>query len=268
MKFKPVLLVVFILGISSCKNESKEDNLKSNPNASGLKTEKKTVLEDSLKKDSVAVDSSKSSLAEDRKLLADFFIKNDKKPQFFLINNQKDTTIICAEKTKITIKANSFVFLKTGKEATGKIKISVKEYYAISDMILGGLSTTSNGKLLETGGMLDISATANGEKCDLKKGTNIEIAFPQKIARDKMRLFYGNWQKDQINWIVDKSSFDLSETFENVDEMPVYIGGKDAFYKFIGNNYRRPDEEISGKIYATFVVNKEGNVTDVKIKKV
>ncbi|WPO77529.1 energy transducer TonB [Flavobacterium sp. KACC 22761] len=28
-----------------------------------------------------------------------------------------------------------------------------------------------------------------------------------------------------------------------------------------------PDEEISGKIYATFVVNKEGNVTDVKIKK-
>jgi len=47
-------------------------------------------------------------------------------------------------------------------------------------MILGGLSTTSNGKLLETGGMLYISATTNGEKCDLKKGKNIEIAFPKK----------------------------------------------------------------------------------------
>ncbi|KAF2508620.1 hypothetical protein EYY60_15955 [Flavobacterium zhairuonense] len=267
MKFKLVLLVAFILGISSCKNESKEDNLKSNPNASGLKTEKKTILEDSLKKDSAAVDSSKSNLAEDRKLLADFFIKNDKKPQFFLINNLKDTTIVCAEKTKITFKANSLVLLKSGKEATGKIKISVKEYYAISDMILDGLSTTSNGKIIETNGMLHIVATANEEKCGLKKGKNIEIAFPQKGNKEGMQLFYGNWQKDQINWIVDKNSVDLAQTFSDVDEKPVYIGGNDALYKFIGKNYRLPEEEISGKIYASFVVNKEGNVTNIKIIK-
>ncbi|WPO77530.1 hypothetical protein [Flavobacterium sp. KACC 22761] len=238
MKFKLALIIVFVIGISSCKNETKEENLKSNPDSSGIKLEKDTILNDDLKTDTAVISSPKNNVAENKKLLSDFFIKNDKKPQFFLINNQKDTTILCAEKTKITIKANSFVLLKTGKEATAKIKISVKEYYSISDMILGGLSTTSNGKLLETGGMLHIAATANGEKCDLRKGKNMEIAFPKKGNKDGMQLFNGIWQKNQINWIVDKSSFDLSETFENVDEMPVYIGGKDAFYKFIGNNYR------------------------------
>ncbi|WP_426485678.1 energy transducer TonB [Flavobacterium sp. 2] len=267
MKFKLVLIIAFVIGISSCKNEAKENNLKSNPDNSGIKPEKETTLNDTLKTDSAVISSSKNNEAENKKLLSDFFIKNDKKPQFFLINNQKDTTIVCAEKTKITIKANSFVSVKTGNEATGKIKISVKEYYSISDMILGGLSTTSNGKLLETGGMLYISATTNGEKCDLKKGKNIEIAFPKKNNKDGMQLFNGNWKKDQINWIVNKNSVDLAQTFTNVDERPVYIGGNEALYKFIGNNYRNSDEEISGKIYASFVVNREGNVTNIKITK-
>ncbi|TDP00167.1 energy transducer TonB [Flavobacterium sp. 245] len=263
MKLKLVLITAFILSISSCKNETKEDNLKSEP----LKTEKETILEDTIKSDSATINPSKNNLVENQKLLLDFFTKNDKKPQFFLINNQKDTTIVCAEKTKITIKSNSFVSLKTGNEVTGKIKIAVKEYYSISDMILGGLSTTSNGKLLETGGMLHITATSNNEKCDLKKGKNIEIAFPKKSNKDGMQLFNGNWQKDQINWTVDKNSVDLAQTFTNVDERPVYIGGNDALYKFIGNNYRNSDEEISGKIYASFVVNREGNVTNIKITK-
>ncbi len=263
MKLKIVLITAFALGLFSCKNETKEDNPKLGP----LKSEKETVLEDTIKTDSAIVSSSKNNVVENQKLLHDFFVKNDKNPQFFFINNQKDTTIVCAEKTKITIKANSFVSLKTGNEVTGKIKIAVKEYYSISDIILGGLSTTSNGKLLETGGMLYITATSNNEKCDLKKGKNIEIAFPKKGNKDGMQLFNGNWQKEQINWTVDKNSFDLAQIFTNVDERPVYIGGNDALYKFIGNNYRTPDEEISGKIYASFVVNKEGNVTNIKITK-
>ncbi|MTH14472.1 energy transducer TonB [Flavobacterium sp. LC2016-01] len=263
MKLKLVLITAFVLSISSCKNETKEGNTKSG----SQKPEKETILNDTLKTDSATVSSSKNNVTENQKLLLDFFIKNDKKPQFFLINNQKDTTIICAEKTKITIKANSFVSIKTGNEASGKIKISVKEYYSISDIILGGLSTTSNGKLLETGGMLHITATSNNEKCDLKKGKNIEIAFPKKSNKDGMQLFNGNWKKDQINWTVDKKSVDLAQTFTNVDERPVYIGGNEALYKFIGNNYRNSDEEISGKIYASFVVNREGNVTNIKITK-
>ncbi|WP_035648392.1 hypothetical protein [Flavobacterium sp. ASV13] len=126
MKFKLVLIIVFVIGISSCKNEAKENNLKSNPDNSGIKPEKETTLNDTLKTDSAVTGSSKNNEAENKKLLSDFFIKNDKKPQFFLINNQKDTTIVCAEKTKITIKANSFVSVKTGMKQQEKSKYRLK----------------------------------------------------------------------------------------------------------------------------------------------
>lgn len=263
MKFKLIVLTLFIFTVFSCKNETKENNTFSTPSKSNTETS----LSDSIKSDSVIVKTSANNLTENKKLLLDFFIKNDKKPQFFLINNQKDTTIICAEKTKITITANSFVSVKTGSEIKGKIKISVKEYYTIADIILGRLSTTSNGNLLETGGMLDINAIANEEKCDLKKGKTIALSFPKKSNKDEMQLFNGIWNKDEINWIVDKNSVDLNKIFIDVDEKPVYKGGNEALYKFIGRNYRIPDDEISGKIYTSFVVDKEGNVTNIKIKK-
>lgn len=263
MKLKFLPITVFALSVFSCKNETKEDPLKSEPS----KVEKEMFLEDSIKTDSTMVNVPQTDRTADKKLLEDFFIKNDKHPQFFTINNLRDTTIICAEKTKITIKANSFVSAQSGNPVSGKIKISVKEYYTISDIILGRLSTTSDGKLLETGGMLNIAATSNQEKCDLKKGKSIEIGFPRKKEKEGMQLFYGKWKNDEMNWTVDKASIDLNKVFTKVDELPEYPGGSKKLYKFVGSNYRTPEEDISGKIYTSFVVNKQGNVTDVKIVK-
>lgn len=261
MKLKLMSIFVFIFILISCKNENKETT----PVAKPVKSGTNTSLSDSIKSDSVDVVSSSDDLAENRKLLLDFYIKNNKKPQFFLINNTKDTTIVCAEKTRIKIEANSFTFVKTGKNAGGKIKISVKEYYNISDIILGRLSTTSNGKLLETGGMLDISATSIEEKCELKK--EIQIEFPRKKEKEGMQLFTGKWKNNEINWNLVANSVDLNQTFTKVDEMPVYPGGFPAMYKFVGRSIVLPDETINGKVFARFVVNKEGNVTDIKITK-
>ena len=39
-----------------------------------------------------------------------------------------------------------------------------------------------------------------------------------------------------------------------------------AFYKFVGNNYQAPEEEgLKGKVYVTFVVEKDGSLTDIKV---
>lgn len=263
MKFKLIPIFIFVLIIFSCKPENKENNSVLEPAQSTTKES----LSDSIKSDSAEVKSSSNDLSKNKKLLLDFYIKNDKKPEFFLINTNRDTTIVCSEKTRITIKANSFVSLKTKKDITGKIKISVKEYYKISDILLGRLSTASNGKLLETGGMLDINVISNQEKCDLKKGKSIEIEFPRKIKKEGMQLFNGSWKNDQINWQLVENSVDLNKIFTKVEEMPVYPGGNEKMYQFLGRSIKLPETDISGKVYTSFVIDKNGNVTDIKITK-
>jgi hypothetical protein len=204
---KRLLSLAFILIFIACKNDNKENN----PAVESQKIITDTVTTESTKTDSSKVVISTANLEADKKLLADFYLKNDKKPQFFTINNTKDTTIICVQKTKITIRANSFITSNSKNAVTGKIKISVKEYYSISDILLGRLSTTSNGKLLETDGMLEINAFSENEKCELKSGKAIEIGFPRKKEKEGMQLFSGSWKNNQINWEVAQNSINLNQ---------------------------------------------------------
>ena len=51
-----------------------------------------------------------------------------------------------------------------------------------------------------------------------------------------------------------------------IEVKPEPLGGFAKFYKFIGNNYRTPEEEgLAGKVYVTFVVEKDGSLTDIKV---
>jgi protein TonB len=51
-----------------------------------------------------------------------------------------------------------------------------------------------------------------------------------------------------------------------IEVKPEYPGGIEKFYKFVGNNYKTPEEEgLKGKVYVTFVVEKDGSLTDIKV---
>lgn len=51
-----------------------------------------------------------------------------------------------------------------------------------------------------------------------------------------------------------------------IEVKPDFPGGIEKFYKFVGNNYRTPEEEgLKGKVYVTFVVEKDGSLTDIKV---
>jgi TonB family protein len=59
------------------------------------------------------------------------------------------------------------------------------------------------------------------------------------------------------------------QIFFMVESMPEYPGGEIELRKFIANNIVYPDvaqkEGIQGKVYVTFVVDREGNVANTKI---
>ena len=60
-----------------------------------------------------------------------------------------------------------------------------------------------------------------------------------------------------------------SEIFMNVEQMPEFPGGQTALLKYIARNTNYPDTckryNITGKVFVTFVVEKDGAVNEVEI---
>ncbi|TCD12102.1 energy transducer TonB [Pedobacter frigidisoli] len=56
-----------------------------------------------------------------------------------------------------------------------------------------------------------------------------------------------------------------------VDIMPEFPGGMTALRKYISNNLQYPDEaqenEVSGTVYAKFVITKDGSVANIEIER-
>ena len=59
------------------------------------------------------------------------------------------------------------------------------------------------------------------------------------------------------------------EIFQIVEEMPSYPGGMQSLYEYLSENIRYPvvamESGIQGRVYVTFVVEKDGSISDVKV---
>ena len=123
-------------------------------------------------------------------------------PQMYQFSTTHDTIITCLEGTKVAFHAGSLVSARTGKEITGEVKIEVKEFYGMSDILRANLTTMSGGKQLESGGMIYIAATQDGEECRLKPSATVDLEFPYETEpKEGMRLFTGEWKEGRVEWI-------------------------------------------------------------------
>ncbi|MEO8238927.1 MAG: energy transducer TonB [Flavobacterium sp.] len=50
-----------------------------------------------------------------------------------------------------------------------------------------------------------------------------------------------------------------------IEVRPEFSGGQEALNGFIKQNYKSPKEGLKGKIYATFIIEKDGSLSDIKI---
>lgn len=56
-----------------------------------------------------------------------------------------------------------------------------------------------------------------------------------------------------------------ADSIYNMSEVrPTFPGGMQAFYDFVGKNYKAPEENIKGKVFIQFVIEKDGSLTDIK----
>jgi hypothetical protein len=119
--------------------------------------------------------------------------------QSFNINVESDTILMGSKGTLIRIKKNSFQDSK-GNIVQGEVNIELKEVISKVDIILSGLSTTSDGKLLETSGMIFLKAKQDKQVIDLRDDYKIGIVVPAELINRKMKVFTGTLSKGMINW--------------------------------------------------------------------
>lgn len=79
------------------------------------------------------------------------------------------------------------------------------------------------------------------------------------------QLFFG--QNDVAIPEPEPKSQDDNQVYSvaGIEVKPEFPGGISAFYKFVSKNYKKPNGDLHGKIFVTFIVEKDGSLTDIKV---
>ena len=138
--------------------------------------------------------------------------------QRFVLRNTRDTSIFAKNGTRIDIPQGAF---KTTSNAP--IFFNVEEYYKPLDMLMAGLTTRAGDKMLETGGMLRITAEQEGNALELQKAIRLQMPKFKDLNSEvgqasDYQLFNG--QNDPhaargINWTVSETTAQLTGSNNN-----------------------------------------------------
>lgn len=112
--------------------------------------------------------------------------------QTFTIASDRDTTVVGAKGTRLTIRANSFK-TTSGADVKGSIEIRMKEFYTINDFIDNRLSTnTTDGRILRSSGMVFLEALSDTSKLSLKSDHPVTLRFRRVQDSRTANLFSGS----------------------------------------------------------------------------
>jgi hypothetical protein len=202
------------------------------------------------------------------------------------LDNSKDTLLVGSKGTALFFQAGSLV-LPDGSLPKGTVTIQLKECYNLADIVRENLSTSSNGKLLETRGMIYVKALADNQELQLKEGKKFIIHFPKDAAdrRKQMNLFYGSKKgQEDIDWSLDSATLLRPTAFmrgwmttgypggDSTREGGFYFKGEkekdifEYFYKHFDNLKLQPTKDMLDKSFAVdFKVTKEGKISNLRI---
>jgi hypothetical protein len=124
--------------------------------------------------------------------------------QKFSINPAKDTVIETKGGMVLAVPANCFLG-SDGKPTKGPVQMEVKEALDPASIMKAGLSTKSDGKLLQSGGMFYINARENGASLKIDPNNGIYTEIPTDSVKAGMQLYQGKRMADgSINWVNPK----------------------------------------------------------------
>ena len=97
---------------------------------------------------------------------------------------------------------------------------------------------------------------------EIQGDTTLYTAEPFSITEESLGILLGG-----LSALEDAPSND--SIYQIVDEMPQYPGGEKAMMEYVAKNVKYPqeakDKEIDGRVFVSFVVEKDGSVSNVKV---
>lgn len=212
----------------------------------------------------------------------------------FVISANSDTTIFGKQGTRLFIGKEIFQYAD-GTPVTDSIKIELREFYKKSDITLADLSTESDGKLLETGGMLNITATSKGQEIEIKSDRRIVVHFPKsKNNYNQMNLFFAdknsndslvkNWNIDTVNllkrvaklgafgyqWVTSTDSTEFEFRPKNYVDTGYYWNPIDFYvntYPFTASTLKEIDSSNDPYGVATeCIIDKNGRIKNPQVR--
>lgn len=119
--------------------------------------------------------------------------------QTFTAAPKKISVIKAQQGLKITVNP-SVLEKEDGSVVDGNIIVKVVELTSTDALFKNNASTTSNGRLLVSGGSYFVDMECRGEKLRIKKGQHLQMEFP-KLKDNEMELFYGDRDANgNMNW--------------------------------------------------------------------
>jgi len=164
----------------------------------------------------------------------------------YVIDNTKDTIIETDEGVVFGIPANAF-----GSD-NKKVNLEIKTAISPEKIMQQGLSTTSNGQLLQTAGMFYINGFVNEKPVSLVK--KIDVSVPAKNVNPKMQLFNGVQDSTgRINWVNPKPIINGLRTYD-ITTLDFYPTRYIPTLKALGKDYT--NKKYTDSLYYSFSVNK------------
>lgn len=145
-------------------------------------------------------ESKNHQLKDQTELLSNLFKPQNLPKQGFQIKPDRDTTLIGENGTILRIYKNSFED-KNGNQITTPIDIELKEALTPIDIVSSNLTTTTNGKPLQTGGMIYLNAKSGNQQLEIARNKSIGVMVPNENIDQEMKIYKGVKTDTGINWV-------------------------------------------------------------------
>lgn len=169
--------------------------------------------------------------------------------QLFHINPQHDTIIETKNGVILSVPAGSFID-RFGGSPEGIVDIEIKEAFTAYDIMRAGLSTLSDGRLLETGGMLYLNARSGTDNLSINQSKPLTTAIPVLNTKESMMLFEGERKTDSsINW---KNPKPLIRQLSTVNILSLDFYPEHFLDSLQGMGFDRKNKTLTDSIYYSF----------------
>lgn len=179
----------------------------------------------------VATETAVNKPPQPKSTILDLYALMADPPQEFCIDPSRDTFIVCKQGTVISFPASAFKLQPPCTENC--VTIHVKEVFEKSQMIIENLSTTSNGRILESQGMLFTEAMdCQGRPLQLQPDKDMVVMQPAGKVVPGAKVFDGRRERpdSMMNWLDAPNSKLNSFKLKDLNECGFNCGGSCNFF--------------------------------------